>query len=293
MQAEDWMDWGYAPYGNCQWFFAYMDYRYPTTMDEQGQLHYGLIDSIHRLIRANEGPELDDDPYDTQTPINQLVYAITGYECIEALRLRFVQELQEGTWTFTGFADYPDNFLTENLPGVPNPEYPSWENAVHRSSAAEVVETVTNGENLCQGATILGATGFVNEKEAPELLVDGDFYTKWCATEYDVLDMRYSMDGAKQWIAIDLGEEKQFNTYTIANTRTVEPYYGNMVHWELMVSNDGETWMSVDYQTYCDADLVSFDIGQQSARYLLLKIYDPDNGERGTIRLYELMLFQR
>ena len=75
-----------------------MDYRYPTRKDAQGQLQYGLIDSIHRLIRSHDGEEpLDDDPYDPQTPINQLVCAITGYESIEALRLRYVQDLQEGT----------------------------------------------------------------------------------------------------------------------------------------------------------------------------------------------------
>ena len=103
--------------------------------------------------------------------------------------------------------------------------------------------------------------------------------------------MKHSMDGAKQWIVIDLGAEKQFNTYTVINTRATEPYYGNMVQWELLVSNDGENWLSVDYQSHCDADQASFEIGQQNARYLLLKIYDPDNGERGTIRLYEFMLF--
>lgn len=290
---EDWMDWGYQPYGNCQWFFAYMDARYPTTMDAYGQLQYGLIDSIHRLIRSNDGPELDDDPYDPQTPINKLVCSITGCESIEALRLRFVQELEAGSWIFTGFADYPDNFLTENLPGVQNPEYPSWEQAVHRSSPARVVETLTTGENLCRDASIAGASGFVNEFEAPEMLIDGDPNTKWCSTLDHVTDMKHSMDGAMQWIVIDLGAEKQFNTYTITNTRATEPYYGNMVQWELLISGDGESWLSVDYQSNCDTDQASFDISQQNARYLLLKIYDPDNGERGTIRLYEFMLFDR
>ena len=292
-QARDWMDWGYRPYGNCQWFFAYMDDRYPTTLDAQGQLQYGLIDSIHQLIRSNEGPELDDDPFDPSTPFNQRVYAVTGYETMEALRLRFVQELQESTWTFTGFQGYPDNFLTENLPNVPNPQYPSWEQAIHRSGAAPIMDPITQGENLCAGAAILEATGYTNHMEGPELLIDGDFNTKWCCTMDRVTSMKHGMDGAKQWIVIDLGAEKPFNTYTIVNTRKIEPYYGNMVEWELMVSSDGESWHSVDYQSHCDEDLATFYIGEQNSRYLLLKIYNPDNGERGTIRLYEFMLFDR
>lgn len=290
---EDWMDWGYAPYGHCEWFFAYMDARYPTTQDAQGQLQYGLIDSIHRLIRSNDGAALDDDPYDTQTPINQLVCAMTGYASIDALRLRFVQELQEGSWTFTGFADYADNFLTENLPGVADPAYPALTEAVHGQHTAAPMEAVTEGENLCQHAVIVEASGFTNAAEVPEMLIDGDPATKWCATLSSVTNMKHGMDGTKQWIVIDLGAQTAFNTYTILNTHTVEPYYGNMVAWELLVSDDGESWVSVDYQSHCDADAASFAIGEQSARYLLLKIADPDNGEVDTIRLYEFMLFNR
>jgi len=293
MRAEDWMDWGYQPYGNCQWFFAYMDDRYPTQLNEQGEMQYGLIDSIHRLILSNEGEALDDDPYDPSTPMNKTVYAITGYESIEALRLRFAEELEQESWRFNGFEGYSDNFITENLSHVKNPEYPSWEQAIHRSSAAEAMEPVTEGDNLCRNAHIFAASGFVNELEAPELLIDGNFSTKWCSTLDHVTDMTYSMDGTLQWIVIDLGAEKLFNTYTVINTRATEPYYGNMVCWELLVSCDGENWLSVDYQPCCDMDQASFHIGQQSARYLLLRSYDPDNGERGTIRLYELMLFQR
>ncbi len=118
-------DWGYQPYGNNKWFFSYMDYMYPTTMDSSGNLDYGLIDSINLLIKYHISDTLDDDPYDTSTPINKLVKEITGYDCIESLRLQYVEDLTSGKWSFTGFAGYADNFLTENLEGVENPSYPS------------------------------------------------------------------------------------------------------------------------------------------------------------------------
>jgi len=293
MYAEDWTDWGYQPYGNCQWFFAYMDSCYPTRRDGEGNLIYGLIDSIHHLILENEGEALDDNPYDSETLINKTVYSVTGYKSVEALRLRFAEELTQGSWQFTGFAGYEDNFITENLTGVANPEYPSAEQVIHRSDSKEAMEPIADGENLCIGAEILSASGFVNEWEAPGKLIDGDLFTKWCSTPEHVTDMTYGTDGARQWIVIDLTEQKKFNSYTVINTKTVEPAQGNMVSWELLVSDDGENWLSVDYQTHCDKDRASFDIGQQNARYLLLRIYDPDNGETGTIRLYELMLFLR
>ena len=292
IDPDDWMDWGYTPYGNCQWFFAYMDDRYPTVIDENGTMHYGLIDAIHRLIYTNEGEMLNDNPYLPETPINRLVNDITSYESIDALRLRFAEELREGTWSFNGFSKYKDNFLTENLNGIQNPEYPSWEEAIHTRSSAEPMAAVTEGENLCLHAGCVEVSGFVNEYEAPEMLTDGDPYTKWCSTSHSVSSMKYAMDGAGQWIVLDLGEEKEFDTYTVLNTKTVESYYGNMVSWELMASSDGVEWRCVDYQTDCNLDMVSFHVGMQKARYLLLKAYRPDDGEVGTIRLYELMLFK-
>lgn len=290
---KEWMDWGYAPYGHCQWFFAYMDDRYPTTMDEGGNLQYGLIDSVHRLIKGNTGNKLDDDPFDPETPINKTVYEITGYESFEALRTRFAEELENGTWTFRGFKDYKDNFLTENLPGVENPEYPTYDKAIPIVEPMKNAEEFSKEDNLLEGAVIIGASGFVNEFETPEMLIDGDFYTKWCSTRSHITDRTHLTDGAKQWIEIDLGEEKSFNSYVFINTRYIEPYYGNMVSWELLVSVDGENWMTADRQEWYNQDIVSIDIEDQTARYLLLKIQDPDNNEVETIRLYEMMLFSK
>lgn len=290
---REWMDWGYQPYGNCQWFFAYMDDRYPTTLDEGGNLQYGLIDSVHHFIKSNTGGELDDDPYDPDTPINKMVHEITGYESFEALRVRFAEELESGTWTFKGFIDYKDNFLTENLPGVENPKYPSYDQAIPLVEPIQNAEEFMDEDNLLEGAVIVGASGFVNEFETPEMLIDGNFRTKWCSTWSHITDTTHLTDGAKQWIHIGLGEEKSFNSYAFINTRYTEPYYGNMVSWELLVSPDGENWITADRQEWNNQDIVSVDIDEQTARYLLLKIQDPDNDEVGTIRLYEMMLFSK
>ena len=122
---ETLQDWGYEQYGNNKWFFAYMDSRYPTRKNADGTLKYGLIDSINKLIKDNNtGKTYTDDPYDTTTPFNNVVKQITGYDCIESLRKKYVEELKAGTWTFKGFANYEDNWVTENIDGIANPEYP-------------------------------------------------------------------------------------------------------------------------------------------------------------------------
>ena len=50
---------------------------------------------------------------------------------------------------------------------------------------------------------------------------------------------------------------------------------------------------SVDYQVNKNDAISSFDIGTQTARYIVFKIFNSDNGGVGTVRLYELQLYNR
>ena len=216
-------DWGWQKYGNNKWFFAYMDAKYPTKKDSNGNLKYGLIDSINNLIKTNTGAQLNDDPDDTTTPFNKVVYDITGYDCMESLRLKFVSELQNGTWAFTGFANYTDNWLTEDIEGVDNPEYPMLGEKNHGSkTASQLSSAVTSGTNLCSGASIYKDSGSTKSDENGAKLIDGNLSTKWCATSSSVTDGTYKLNGVQHWAIIDLGSEKTFNTYTLYNTQSKE-----------------------------------------------------------------------
>ena len=284
-------DWGYEQYGNNKWFFAYMDSKYPTRKNADGTLKYGLIDSINKLIKDNNtGSTYTDDPYNTTTPFNNVVKQITGYDCIESLRKRYVEELQQGTWTFKGFADYEDNWLTENIDGIPNPEYPMVGEKLHgNKTATQLNNTVTERTNLCLGGKVYDCSGYTNDNENAQKLIDGDLNTKWCATSSNVTSGEYKLNGVKHWVKIDLGQEKEFNTYTLYNTRSKEGF-GNTTEWEVLVSNDGNEWTSVDYQPSNNSAVSSFNIGNQKARYIMIKIFTPDEGV-GTLRLYDFQLF--
>jgi len=286
-------DWKYKPYGECYWFFAYMDDKYPTVLCEDGSLKYGLIDSLNLLIKHHEGEMLDDDPYNPETIFNRTVAEISGYKCIDALRKQFASELKQGSWNFVGFGKYVDNIITEDPNQKYTPVYPGIDDSAEDGKVRTAKPLDTPCENICSGASILAASGYVNNNEAPDKLIDGSYKTKWCSTQNTLKNTIYSSEGTKQWIVIDLKEEKRFNTYTVINTKTREPSYGNMTSWEVLISNDASEWTSVDYQSYCDLDKVSFDIGEQKARYIMLRIYNPDDGAQGTIRLYEFMLFYR
>ena len=286
-------DWGYEAYGNNKWFFSYMDSRYPTTKDSNGNVKYGLIDSLNHLLKDNKGTRYDDNPYDTSTPWNQLVKKITGYDCIESLRLHYVEELKNGTWKFTGFGNYSDNWITTDLPGVPNIDYPAFVGKKHgNTTGTKLSSAVTSGTNLLSGATIISESGYTKDGESSSKLIDGDLSTKWCATSGNVVNQAYALSGAQHFVKIDLGSTKTFNTYTLYNTQSKEGF-GNTTEWEVLVSNDGKEWKSVDYQVNQNDAISSFDIGKQTARYIVFKIFNSDNGGVGTVRLYELQLYNR
>lgn len=285
-------DWGWQKYGNNKWFFAYMDAKYPTTKNADGTLNYGLIDSINNLIKNNTGSQLDDDPDLVGSAFNNVVLAETGYDCMESLRLRFVEELKAGTWAFEGFAEYTDNWITEDIEGVANPEYPMLGEKTHgNKTAAELSYDVTSGINLALNASIYDYSGCVNSSEAPSMLVDGNLSTKWCATSSNLTNPTYALNGVKHWVMLDLGSEKTFNTYTMYNTQSAEGY-SNATEWEILLSNDAKNWTSVDYQSYNNSAISSFNIGSQTARYVFIKVFTPDNGT-GTLRLYEFQLYNQ
>ena len=280
-------DWGYEPYGNNKWFFAYMDSKYPSYLDESGQLQLGLIDSINSAVKKKQVS--NDKPTSKDSEFNQLVKQVTGLATIEDVRLQFVKELKDGTWTFEGFGNYSDNFLTEDLPNLENPVYPMMTEPVHGDFTAErLADAVTSGDNLMTNAKIHSSAGSVNASESPEKLIDGNTGTKWCCT--GASNPQYCLDGTIYWVIIDLGESRDFDTYTLYHTKTKENY-GNMSEWELLVSNDLENWESVDYQNNNKANIESFDVGSYNGRYLLLRVYNPD-GNYGTIRLYEFQLYK-
>ena len=273
-------------------FGVYLDDSWGTKKNEDGTITYGLIDSINRMIKAST-VLLDDDAYDVNTPFNKMVKQVTGFDCMDDLRLHFAKEIQEGTWTFKGCRDFTDNFMTENLPGIPNPEYPMNEPVKKGDKTAPVLGTpVTEGTNLALNAkvvevSVLGGTG----KTIKEAL-DGDLTTKWQAGA-NKDDYKCMLGGYQQEFVIDLGEKKTFDTYTLVNAGTKENKVFNTKEWEIFVSDDGKTWTSLDYQKDNKEAIVSINVGDTTAQFIKLRLFATDQSGVGTARIYEFMLFDQ
>ena len=291
---NDLYNWNWGAYGDgSKWFFTYLDYNWPTTLDENGNKVRGLIDTLVYEIKGGKLMGGTDNPTDVNTPFNKIVKQITGYDCIEDVRKKYEADFKSGAWEFNGFGDYVDNFLTEDIPYVQNPDYPMIREKNPGDKTAPKLETpVTEGENLALGSTVYKISGSIKAAEDGSKLVDGNLSTKWCSNGGSTKDRTYGLDGARQWIVLDLGAEKTFDTYTIYNTKTKESY-NNMMEWEILISNDATNWTSVDYPPNCNEKLVSFNIGEQTARYILIKAYNVDGSSSGTIRLYEFQLYNQ
>ena len=282
---------GYAKHSH-NLFGAYMDYMWPTVKNEDGTVTLGLIDTINKVIKASD-VLLYDHPRDENNLFNKTIKSVTGYSCMEELRLAFAKEIQEGTWRFDGFADYKDTFTTENIPGLPNPEYPmNSPVAKGDKTAAALATPVTEGNNILKGATVIEASSQGGTRNPLSYLLDGDLGTMFQGAKVTD-DYKYELGGYKHEFVIDLGAVKSFDTYTIVNAGSkTSNKNNNTSEWELFVSDDGKTWTSVDYQNGNKADTVSFNIGDTSARYVKLRIFNTDQSANvGTVRLYEFMLF--
>ncbi len=292
---NDLYNWNWGAYGDgSKWFFAYLDYRWPTTLDEDGNKVRGLLDTLvyeiknGRLRGANS-----DKATDPNNMFNKIVKEVTGYACIDDIRKEYAEEFKSKEWDFVGFGNYVDNFLTEDVPYVNNPIYPMVTEKDTGDKSADLLETpVTEGENLLIGATIVRQSGQADESPAQNL-IDGDPTTKWASTIATTRDKTYSLDGTRQWVLIDLGEMKTFNTYTIVNTKSQEAGQPNVTEWAIAISNDGVNWTVADYQLDCDEAIASFNIGKQSARYILFRGYNCDNNRLGNIRLYDFQIYNQ
>ncbi|MBR2131195.1 MAG: discoidin domain-containing protein, partial [Oscillospiraceae bacterium] len=275
-------------------FFAYLDYRWPTTLDKDGNKVRGLLDTlVYEIKNGRLRGASSDKATDPNNMFNKIVKEVTGYACIDDIRKEYAAEFKSGEWDFVGFGNYVDNFLTEGIPYVNDPKYPMVTEKDTGNKTADKLETpVTEGENLALGATVPQMSGETKAAEGADKLVDGDLATKWCSTPGSAKDKTYSLDGTRQWVVIDLGEQKTLNTYTIYNTKTKENY-ANMTEWTIAISDDGENWKVVDYQPNCDEAIASFNIGKQSARYILIRGYNVDANRAGTVRLYEFQLYNQ
>lgn len=93
---------------------------------------------------------------------------------------------------------------------------------------------------------------------------------------------------------IDLGAEKTFDTYTLVCRGYASSNKAfNAKEWEVLVSNDGKNFTSIDYQNGNKADIVSVNPGEVKARYIEIRFFTTDQNNTNNVRIQEFMLFDQ
>lgn len=289
-------------YGNCGVFFAYVDWHYPTIdKNKNGKVdegERGVIDALYYKIKHTD-KMLFDNPYDPNIPFNQTIFEATGgkYRNFPEIYEDFVADMKSGAWVFTGFSDYPDNWLSENIPGIENPVYPVYKKAVPGDVTGDAklqndvkADTVVlpEGENIAKGATVIQYSGKYNENEGVEALFDGDLETNWRALSSD-RSGAYVLMELWHGFVIDLGEVKTFDTYAMVNAGIARQDNFNTASWEILVSKDGKNFVSIDYQKDQAADAVTVEVGTQEARYIEVRIHKTNKTDSGIVRINEMV----
>lgn len=276
LEDAQWLDWGYEPYGKCELFFAYMDARYPTTKDAAGQIVYGLIDSINRGIQ--DGSIISDGGKNhTDAGFNAVVKKITGFDNIELLRQQYVQELLQGTWSFNGFGNYVDNYITENLPGTKNPSYP--------------VSDFSG--NLCFGAVIDRCSGEIPTLGSADFLVDSNLATKWSANSNDAdRSDSFLLDDTQHYIVINLGGERTFNSYVLYHTGIWGDNEHNTVSWRVRYLDKKQNqWIVIDECKDNKEGITVRVFSPVKGQYILLELLNSDQGGSGAVNLHEMLVY--
>lgn len=305
--AEKFINWGdsYEGYGDgCQVFLSYLDWKFPT-IDKNGDgvaqpEELGVIDRINYVIK-NTKTEFYDTPTNPNTPFNRAVYDATGgqYDCIDAIRAVYKEDIASGAFRVTGFADYKDNFITENIPGVPNPNYPMWKteppcNVTNPVTVQNDTKTpaLPSQDNLLQGAKVVSVSSEVSKNKGAAMITDGKLDTLWQGSKSMYIDKAAQLKGFQHSVILDLGEVKTFDTYVLVNAGISQNDLFNTASWEVLISKDGITYTGVDYQTAETGDVVTVNIGTQEARYIELRIHKSDKSNTGVVRICEFMLFK-
>lgn len=137
-------------------------------------------------------------------------------------------------------------------------------------------------ENLLKNAKLTFCSGFVNDKERPEALTDGDENTKWCDTK-----------SIPAYVEYDLGREQVLKGWKIVNAGKENNHYITNQCFLLGKKTESDKWETIDYFDGNQNNVVRRTLNtEKTYRYLRLVV---TRGERAAaskvVRIYELEVY--
>ena len=136
--------------------------------------------------------------------------------------------------------------------------------------------------NLMKGAKVIACSGFVNEEESPERMIDGDSQTQWC-----------DITGVPNYADFDLGETKNISGWKLVNAGQESHSYVTRTCFLQGKNSLSEEWKTLGrLDDNRKNEVTGLLTKPESVRYIRLLIAQPsqDTGSRDA-RIYELEVY--
>ena len=138
-------------------------------------------------------------------------------------------------------------------------------------------------ENLLRPEHVVAWSGYVNEQEKPQAMVDGDPATKWC-----------DLNARPGFVEFDLGEPATFSSWKMVNAANETPSYVSGAWLIQTRDNPADDWRTIEIVTGNTKNIATGRFATpQTARYVRLYILNPMQEPTGTTaRIYDFALYR-
>lgn len=137
-------------------------------------------------------------------------------------------------------------------------------------------------ENLLKNAKLVACSGYINEREAPKYMTDGDMETKWC-----------DITGAPNYADFDLGEVKTVRGWKLLNAGQESHSYITRVCFLQGKNSLNEEWKTLGrLEDNHKNEVSSFLSEPAKVRYVRLLIAQPTQNAGGATRIYEFEVYE-
>ena len=145
-----------------------------------------------------------------------------------------------------------------------------------------ISETAEIKINLLRPEHIVACSGYVNDKEKPVSLIDGDESTKWC-----------DISMLPNYVDFDLGAEREINGWRMINAAQESYSYITSNCFLQAKNNPNEEWRTLDFVTGNKQNVINRSLGKtEKVRYLRLLITQPVQAANGKdTRIYEFAVY--
>lgn len=146
------------------------------------------------------------------------------------------------------------------------------------------VESSVQRVNILKQDMVMGYSSYVNEKEKPAFMVDGDENTKWCA----IAEMPHYID-------FDLGSERSVNGWKLLNAADENHSYVTSTCFLQGKSDKNGEWRTLDYVSGNSKNVLNRTLDKsENVRYLRLLVTQPMQSSTGKdARIYEMEVYAK